>query len=109
MLTLLGNPTVTVPFVLETSTSLDVPLIPKTAPVVKSARVTLPFETTKSPLLKLATPILVSEASSPAIVIVLSATVVLIPSPAAQVSVSPKLTALVLPVSEATLIKLLSI
>ena len=52
------------------------------------AKLTCPLDTEKSVELKLAIPLFVSEASSPAIVIVLFVTVVSIPSPAANVRVS---------------------
>ena len=72
-----------------------------TAPVVRLARVTLPLDTTKSPLSNLEIPLLVSDASSPVTVIVLSVTTVLIPSPAAIVRVSPNVKGSSVPVSAA--------
>ena len=86
--TLSGRLTVTVPFDLETAISASVPLIARTAPLVLFARVTLPEETEKSPLSNDATPLLLSVASSAAIVIVLFVTVVSIASPPAKVKIS---------------------
>ena len=51
-----GNPTVTVPFERETSVSLAVPAIARTAPVVASLSDTAPELTSKSPLSNDATP-----------------------------------------------------
>ena len=69
--------------------------------MVRSARVTLPLVTTKSPLSNLEIPLLVSDASSPDTVMVLLVTAVLIPSPAATVRVSPKVNGSFVPVSAA--------
>ena len=62
---------------------------------------TLPFVTVKSFELKLATPLLVSDASSPLIVTVLSVTAISIPSPPANVSEESRRLTLSDPVSPA--------
>ena len=59
-----GKPIVTVPLDLDTVVSLAVAFIPITAPVAESLRATAPPVTAKSPESKLATPLVVVDASS---------------------------------------------
>ena len=66
--------------------------------------VTAPLDILKSLVLKLAIPLLLPVASSPAIVMVFEDTVVSIPSPAAKVNVSPRATASLDPDYAATVI-----
>ena len=99
IVTLSGSPTVTVPFVRETSTSFDVPLIARTAPLTELPSVTLPDDTEKSLASNFAIPLFDELASSPAISIWLFDTDVLIPSPAAKVIVSPSVTGSGVPLS----------
>ena len=82
-----GRLMVAVPLVLPTVTSLVVPLILRTAPVVASLRTTLPDVTSKPPESNLATPLFEAEASSPATVTLPAACVTSIPSPPSIVSV----------------------
>lgn len=71
--------------------------------------VTTPDVTLKLSVLNDAIPLLALVASSAATVIVLSTTEVSMPSPPEIVKVSPRFTAFAVPVSPATLTKLLSI
>ena len=71
--------------------------VPRATPL--SLIVTTPLETKKLSVLNDATPLFDDVASSPSILILLLDTVVLIPSPASKVIVSPKETLSLVPVS----------
>ena len=71
--------------------------------IPSAVRLTAPADVSKCAELNEATPLFDVEASSPAIVMVLSVTVVSIPSPPENVMVSPVLTESLLPLSAAIL------